>query len=87
MELDEAILFTAVIVTLVLVPIIIDKYLNEKWKLWIKGILLFVLAGLFTSELVKDFSYVRLAVTCVFLIVGVSGFLKNYRKYKSAQKP
>ena len=82
MELEEAFLFMAGIVAMILFAIFFEKYLSVKAKLAGQGILVVVLSGMSTFFIIERFSYSRLIIAIVFIITGVYQFYRNYKKYK-----
>lgn len=82
MELKEALLIVAVVVILIAMPILVEKYFSAKAKIMFNLLGVLILIAMFTSALVENFTYKRLALTLLFAVVGMYSFYRRYKKYK-----
>lgn len=87
MELSEALLFVAAIVLIVFISIGMEKYFSPKGKLIVAIISMLFLVGMFTSNLVENFSYRRLITTSLFFVVCIYSTYRQYKKYKKETQP
>jgi ABC-type iron transport system FetAB permease component len=82
MEWYEALLFVAVLVIFLAVPIYLERRLTPKSKTIVHLIATIVLTGFFTYTLIENFSYFRLAMTSLMVSIWSYSFYRRYSKYK-----